>query len=257
MAQSFDDLLGLYPDVPSVGVVPIGLTQHRDDLPNLQLVDERMAIDILNQVGKRQKSMRKRHGLGAIYAADEMFLIAKRAIPPEAYYDDYCQLENGIGMLRQLKGRFDSREGDLPRRLARPIRLCCVTGASAGPFIAELCERVTRKVKNLEVQPLVVDNDFWGRSVTVSGLLTAGDIGDSFMRAGLDVDAAVLPPECLNTDGLFLDDETVPGLRDTIELPVLESEYDFVQTILNATTAVRSAQPVGVAQQSLLKNLII
>lgn len=240
--QSFDELLGLHPEVISVGVVPIGLTKHRNDLPDLGLVPKAMANEILDEIDKRQKKMRKKHGAGLIYAADEMFQIAGRDIPEEVYYDDYCQIENGIGMLRQLMATYEAKESELPRRLARPMRLCFVTGASAGAFITELCERGTRRVKNLELVPLVVPNDFWGHSVTVSGLLTGEDIGAHFLKSGLDVDAVVLPPEVLNTDGVFIDDETMPGLQERVDRLLLTSEYDFVQTIKNSIESVRSVK---------------
>jgi putative radical SAM enzyme (TIGR03279 family) len=240
--QSFDELLALHPEVISVGVVPIGLTKHRNDLPDLGLVPKAMANEILDEIDKRQKKMRKKFGAGLIYAADEMFEIAGRDIPAEEYYDDYCQIENGIGMLRQLMATYEAKESELPRRLARPMRLCFVTGASAGAFITELCERASSRVKNLEIVPLVVPNDFWGHSVTVSGLLTGEDIGKHFLKSGHDVDAVVLPPEVLNTDGVFIDDETVPNLQDKIDRLLLTSEYDFVQTVKNSIESVRSVK---------------
>ena len=240
--KSFDDLLRLHPEVISVGVVPIGLTKHRNDLPDLGLVPPAMAREILDEIDKRHKKMRKKHGAGIIYAADEMFLIAGREIPNEEYYDDYCQVENGIGMLRQLMETFASKEAELPKRLARPMRFCVVTGTSAGPFVSELCERASKRVKNCELIPLVVTNDFWGPSVTVSGLLTGTDIGAHFLKSGLDVDAVILPPEVLNTDGLFIDDETMPGLQERVDRLLLTSEYDFVATIKNSIDSVRSVK---------------
>lgn len=230
--KSFDDLLSLYPAVPSVGVVPIGLTAHRADLPDLGLVPYPMATEILRQIDRRHSVMRHRHGVGAIYAADELYLIAAKAIPPAVYYDDFCQIGNGIGMLRQLLDDYAAREGEVPRRLGRPLRLCLITGHSAGPFISDLCRRVNARADDLTLTALVVENDFWGRTVTVSGLLTAGDMAAQFAKSWLQVDAVVIPPECLNTDGLFLDDETVENLSAKIGLPVLRSEYDFVETVL-------------------------
>lgn len=238
--KSFDDLLRLYPEVMSVGVVPIGLTKHRKDLPDLGLVPPEMANEILDELEKRHKKMRKSKGVGVIYAADEMYLIAGRDIPNEEYYDDYCQVENGIGMLRQLMETYAAKEIELPKRLARPMRFCVVTGTSAGPFISELCERASKRIKNCELIPLIVTSEFWGPSVTVSGLLTGSDIGEQFLKSGYDVDAVILPPEVLNTDGLFIDDETLPGLQERLEKPLLTSEYDFVQTIRNSIESVRS-----------------
>jgi putative radical SAM enzyme (TIGR03279 family) len=243
--KSFDELLALYPEVPSVGVVPIGLTKHRSELPGLKLVPPEMANEILDELEKRHKKMRKKHGSGAIYGADEMYLIAGRPIPDADYYDDFPQLENGVGLVRQLIDKFDETEAELPRRLARPLRFCVITGASAGPFITEMCERATRRVKNLDIVPLVVRNEFWGESVTVSGLLTANDMATQFAESGLDVDAVILPPDCLNTDGLFLDDETVEGMESRLERPVLTSSYDFIDTIKRNIAAVRSAAYAG------------
>jgi putative radical SAM enzyme (TIGR03279 family) len=233
--KSFDDLLGLYPHVVSVGVVPIGLTAHRDDLPNLELVSATSAKEIIWQIGRRHAAMRERHGEGIIYAADEMFLIAGHSIPARDYYDDFSQAGNGIGMLRQLLDDYDARADDLPQSIERPLRLCVITGHSAGPFITDLCARTTARVKCLELIPLVVENDFWGRTVTVSGLLAASDMATQFAQSRLKVDAIIIPPECLNPDGLFLDDETVESLSSKIGMPVIPSEYDFVETVLNCT----------------------
>jgi putative radical SAM enzyme (TIGR03279 family) len=233
--QSFDDLLAMYPDVPSVGVVPIGLTRHRENLPSLELVSPELANQILTAIDNRQEAMRFAHGVGGIYAADDMFLIAGRSLPNADYYDDYCQVENGIGMLRQLLDGFDAREDDLPGSLDNPKRLCLITGTTAGPFISDLCERTTARVDGLELLPLIVENDFWGHTVTTANLLTGGDIATQFKQANIDADAVVLPPDCLNTDGFFLDDETPEGIAKDIGVPVLRSEYDFVETILQAT----------------------
>lgn len=233
--QSFDDLLALYPDVPSVGVVPIGLTSHRDNLPNLGLVPPEMAAQILREIDKRQAVMRRKHGIGAIYAADDMFLIAGRRIPDAAYYDDFCQVGNGIGMLRQLMDDYDSREEELPQTLPHPTRLCLITGTTAGPFIADLASRAQARIRGLTLHTLPVKNDFWGHTVTTANLLTGGDIAAQFNTADLDVDAVVLPPEVLNDDGLTLDDETIESISAKVHRPVLRSDYDFVETILTAT----------------------
>lgn len=238
--RSFDDLLALYPDVPSVGVVPIGLTQHREKLPGLPLVDSEQAAAVLREVDARQRMMRARHGVGVIYAADEMFLIADEPIPPESYYDDYEQIENGLGLLRQLLDGFDNRFDDLPETLACPLRLGIATGTSAAPFITDLCERARRRVDGLDLVPLVVRNEFWGEMVTVSGLLTGGDIADQFAGSGQRVDALVIPPECRNFDGLFLDDETIESVSARAGVPVLESEYDFIETLLGAISRMQA-----------------
>jgi putative radical SAM enzyme (TIGR03279 family) len=233
--KSFDDLLALYPNVLTIGVVPIGLTSHRADLPALGLVPPAMALEIVEQIGKRNTAMRAQNGEGVIFAADEMFLIAEQPIPPAEYFDDFSQVGNGIGMLRQLMDDYDAREDELPRSVDSPRRLCIITAHSAGPYIADLCARTNERVRGLELFPLIVQNDFWGRTVTVSGLLAAGDMADQFAQSGMNVDAVVIPPECLNPDGLFLDDETVESLAAKIGLPVIPSEYDFVETVLNCT----------------------
>ncbi len=232
--QSFDDLLAMYPNVPSVGVVPIGLTQHRANLPDLELLSSESAAQILREIDKRQAMMRKRHGLGAIYAADDMFLIAGRRLPDADYYDDFCQVENGIGMLRQLLDGFAERFEDLPTSIKRPKRLCLSTGVTAGSFIADLCQRTMERTTNLELIPLIVKNDFWGHTVTTSNLLVGGDIADQFNASGIDADRLILPPDCLNSDGLFLDDETPDSVSQRINLPVQRAEYDFVETVLQA-----------------------
>jgi putative radical SAM enzyme (TIGR03279 family) len=239
--RSFDDLLALYPNVPSVGVVPVGLTRYRNDLPDLRLVDADMARDILDQIDLRHHAMRVQHGVGAIYAADEMLLIAGRDIPQDAYYDDYWQLENGIGLVRQLLDGFEDAHRSLPERTERPLHIGVITGVSAAPFVTGLCHRVNRKVRNLRLDPLVIRNRFWGETVTVSGLLTGQDIADQFLASGVSAEALALPPDCLNGDGLFLDDETPESLSHRLGLPVWTSSYDFVSSVCEWTESGRSA----------------
>ncbi|HUU47024.1 MAG TPA: DUF512 domain-containing protein [Acidobacteriota bacterium] len=231
--RSCDDLLALFPDVISVGVVPVGLTRYRDNLPDLRLVNPTEAGTILDEVNKRHNAMRTQQGVGAIYAADEMFLLAGEAIPDEGYYDDYPQLENGVGLLRQLLDGADRCFDILPYETAQPLTICVITGVSAAPFIADLCDRVNRRIANLTLAPLVVRNQFWGETVTVTGLLTGGDIAAQFADAGNSADALALPPDCLNTDGLFLDDDTPAAMAERLGVPVLRSTYDFVESILS------------------------
>lgn len=231
LEKSVRDLSGLYPYVKSLALVPVGLTRFREKLPRIRPVNRTYCNKTIELVNAWQKSFRRRWGGGFVYAADEFFTKAEVAIPAKTYYDDFYQLENGVGMMRLFLDDFRSRRKLLPKRLKRDLTVTLVTGVSALRLIKRMVEENLSRIPGLKIQLVVVKNDFLGRSVTVSGLLTGTDILNSLGKHKNPGDIVLLPPNCVNEERLFLDDLTPLDIGKTLGRRVAVGSYHLVDTL--------------------------
>lgn len=216
LERSVLDLATLYPQVRTVAVVPVGLTRFRRALYPLRPYTPAEARAVLDRVHRWQRDFLDRLGSRLIFAADEWYVLADRPVPPAAAYEDFPQLDNGIGLIRRLLEEARSAWRRLPPELPAPRRVLWVTGRSAAPTLTALARRIERRVAGLAVEVQAVENRFYGPTVTVAGLLTAGDIRDALLaRDGLPAfDAVYLPQVALKPDApLFLDDVTLAELQ--------------------------------------------
>jgi len=205
--QTLEELAGLCPATLSIGVVPVGLTRYCHT-PAIRLLTVSEALGILDRIEKWEA----RAGVSClVFASDEMFILAGAAIPPARYYGDYPQVENGIGLVRLFLDDFPAvKVGSSTPRSGRVI---LVTGRAFAPFLTEL-SRTFKGVPCLELRVLPVDNQFFGGTVTVAGLLTGADVLRALGGAG-DFDQAILPEVCLSS-GRFLDGMTIDELRGAL-----------------------------------------
>jgi len=228
--KSVRDLSGFYPQVKSLALVPVGLTKFRGNLPKIRPVGKTYSKKIIELVNKWQRLFRRTLGTGFVYAADEFYTKAGIETPGRRYYDEFYQMENGVGMIRRFLDDFDSQRRLLPKRLRRDIRITLVTGVSAFGMIKQTVRRHLNAIPGLKVQLVRVENDFFGHSVTVTGLLTGRDIIAALKKRNLG-DLILLPPDCVNNDGLFLDDLTPRDVERQAERQVLIASDDLVRTL--------------------------
>lgn len=175
LRRTLDDLLALGPAVQSIAAVPAGVTRYRDKLFRLSTYDRASSAEtlaILEEYGARCKAQR---GSRVVYASDEWYLSAGKPMPEAAFYEDYAQLENGVGMTRLFREEFLA-ELDKPHHLFGEKRMDVVTGTMASPLICEMMEELHRQYPMVEVTVHTVQNDFFGGNVGVAGLVTATDI---------------------------------------------------------------------------------
>jgi putative radical SAM enzyme (TIGR03279 family) len=241
LERTIDDLQALYPMVHSLAVVPVGLTRYRLDLPHVKAVSRAYAQRLVRHLRERGDAFRSRLGTGFLYVADEFFVLAHRPFPRAPYYDDFAQIENGIGMCRDLLDHFARGEKGLPSSLDRPLVIHWVTGASSATFVLPRIVERLNQIENLTIHPVVVTNRFYGDTVTVSGLLTGTDILAALEASGVRGGIVLLPPNCLNTDGLFLDDLSVGDLTAALGVPVLPTDYEFVPQLRSLLLAPQSS----------------
>ncbi|MEX0890688.1 MAG: DUF512 domain-containing protein [Gemmatimonadota bacterium] len=204
--RTLDDLFSLGEGVLSLSVVPVGLTRYNLDRP-VRLLTRAEAGRALDQVERTRERALAERGMGWAYAGDELYFIAERPLPADAYYDDWPLTENGVGAVRGLLNEFEAGLGGLPRLDGRRIAL--VTGTRMAPILADLAGRA-EAATGASIQVLPVANSYFGDTVNTAGLLPGAAVGNA-LRGG-DFDAALLPAEALNDDGRFADDVALAEL---------------------------------------------
>ncbi len=225
LEYSLEVLSGLCPMVKSVSVVPVGLTKYREGLYPLEPFEKKDAIQVLEQIRRWQKLMRKRHGIGFVYASDEWYLLAEEDIPDDSEYDGYPQLENGVGMLRLLQTEVEEYLKDKPGDL-RKRTLSIATGRLACGFIHKAVSMIQEKYPNAEVKIFAVNNEFFGEQITVSGLITGQDLIKQLKGAGLG-EKLVIPVNMLRAgEQVFLDDITVKDIERELGTRVVPADAD-------------------------------
>ncbi len=237
MCRSVAALYKLAPAVQSVACVPVGLTDHREGLPELRMFtkeEARKTIALVNGLGNW---IEPRLGKRFCYAADEFYLLADMPIPSEKYYDDYPQLDNGVGLLRLFETEVGEaiEERPLPEKKYPKKRITLVTGLAALPLVGKLsCKIEGLYGSSLKLSVHGIKNNFFGHNITVSGLVTGSDIKAQLQNKDLGV--AVLVPETMLKTGedVFLDDVSVSELEEEFGVPfvvVSNNGYDFVNKI--------------------------
>lgn len=236
--RSMRDLAAYYPALRSCAIVPVGITKFREGLYPLELFNKEEAAAVIAQVNAFGAECLEKYGTRLFYCADELYLKAELPLPDESYYEDFSQIENGVGMLTSLAAEFDFEMGDLGEALANfraPRAVSLATGVAAYEQIASMARRLAERVPGLTVRVYRIVNRFFGETVTVSGLLTGTDLMDQL--AGEDLGDELLFPETMlkADEDLFLDDTTPAMLSRKLGVPVRPCRSDggaFVRAVL-------------------------
>ena len=203
-----------YPAVQSIAVVPVGLTRYREQLTSLRGFTPEEARWILDKAQGWQKDFLAKTGLHLVYLADEFYVLAGQDFPELSVYDDFPQLENGIGMARKFIAEIESGWDSLPEEISER-RVHLITGASAQKLFEVWRGRLENRIRGLKLTVHVINNDFFGHSVTCAGLLTAQDIAQQL--GDLLGEEFLIPRVMLKADeDLFLDDQSVTWLEEKV-----------------------------------------
>jgi putative radical SAM enzyme (TIGR03279 family) len=233
LEQTLMDLANLWPHILSIAVVPVGLTKFRERLYPLRAFTKDEADDVINFIEDFQKQSLKRFKTRLVFAADEFYCIAQRQVPAYETYEEFYQLENGVGMMALLKRQMEQNMVKLPPALPRRRKVAIATGVSAHKFLRQILNPL-QKVKGLEYTVYPVVNNFFGNSVTVAGLITGADLAEQLK--GKEKGSVILIPDVMLKDGdIFLDDLTVEDVGNFLEskLEVVKvNGKDFLNAIL-------------------------
>ena len=221
--RTLKDLLDYYPALRSVSVVPAGLTKFRDGLYPLASFTKEEAAQVIEQVNRAGEACLERFGTRLFYCADEWYLKAGLPLPGDAYYEDYSQIENGVGLLTSL-------ETDITRELEfkdeyraefkGPRHVTIVTGMAAEGTIRRITRKMEEAFEGFHGQVIPIVNHYFGESITVSGLLTGKDVVEQL--AGKELyDELLLPANMLRAEkDVFLDGMTPAELSEQLHVPV-------------------------------------
>ncbi|MDR2568780.1 MAG: DUF512 domain-containing protein [Oscillospiraceae bacterium] len=229
LSKTLEGFIKLGSSVNSVSIVPVGLTKYRDGLTKLKPFDKALALQTIRQVEFYAEKCMKSRGSRVFFCADELYMLAGLELPENDFYEDYPQLENGVGMMRLFITEFEEAlSKHLRIRTQNSDRYSVVTGVLAYPYIKKLIETFTEKCGTIICNVYAIRNDFFGESVTVSGLVTGGDIIAQLKGKELgskliisknmlrDLGETPLTPE----NSVFLDDVTVAELSKTLGVPI-------------------------------------
>lgn len=198
LERTLTDLAELKNTVLSVAIVPVGITQFREE--KLKQVDKKCAEQVLDIASKFKR----------VCCSDEFFLLAERDIPPAKYYGAYNQLDDGVGSLRILLEDFKSRE--LPKALNKSLKISFASGYAATYALERIAKKLNR-IKNLKAVVNPVKSEYWGQDITVSGLITTDDLIKTVKN--LDTDLVVIPSVMLKPySEMFLDGKTLTYVKE-------------------------------------------
>lgn len=230
LRETIETLEGIGENIATLAVVPVGLTRHREGLSTIRSYrDDEMApvIDLVESYQRR--FLEKRHSR-FVFASDEWYVGAVREAPAFDSYEDFPQLDNGVGsirnFLREIEADLESFE--LPVD-AGSIRI--VTGSLGGRVFERyvfplLAARGMRALPEL----VVVGNEYFGAGVTCSGLLVGRDMAAAITAAG-GGKTTFIPPNCLNYDGVTIDEMSVDDIAKAVGAPVVAPTDSFIEAL--------------------------
>ena len=240
LKRSIEDLSKYLPFMRSVSAVPAGITKYRDGLYPLELYTKEEAGAVIDLIESYQKKFYEEYGLHFIHASDEWYITAERDFPEEERYDGYIQLENGVGMMRLFIEEFEEAVKSLE---GKPMErtLTIATGKLTYPTISRFAEQLTKLYPGLVVHVYAIRNDFFGETITVSGLITGQDLVKQLLEykeQGVDLGETLLIPSNMLRTGeeVFLDDMTVQQVEEVLGMHLTAIEpggQDFVDAVLD------------------------
>lgn len=233
LQRSMEDLAALHPGVNSVSIVPVGLTKHRQGLSNLRPYGRDEAAAVVDMVEAYGRRCQAGHGTTLFWCSDEFYIKAGRALPEDAYYEEYSQLENGVGMLRLLTTEFRSALS-LAEGAERAVPFSAATGMAAAPFIRSLLDMAEAKCHTIEGRVFPLVNNFFGETIDVAGLITGKDLITQLR--GRDLGERLLIPVNMLRHGedVFLDDITIADVERELKVrvrPVNQDGFDLCDAI--------------------------
>ena len=224
LLRSMRDLEEMYPGVHSVSIVPVGLTRFREGLYPLTPYTKELAGETIDMVTAFGDECLKRHGTRIFFCGDELYIKAERDLPPDEFYEEHTQLENGVGMIRLLETEFRSALmlSDEPDGLPFSI----ATGVSAAPYFEKLLGMAKEKYGTIKGQVYAIENDFFGRSINVTGLITGQDLIRQLKGRELG-ERLLISQNMLRREEMdFLDDVTLEQASKELGVPIYPIEQD-------------------------------
>lgn len=232
LLRSINELAEFYPVAKSMSVVPVGITKYRKGLYEVEPFSKKDFSEIIDMVEKEQEKLLKKIGTRFVYLSDEFYVNAKKAIPNAEKYEDFPQIENGVGMLASMEAEFNEAVKSAKYK-ENGKKTAVATGKIAYNFINGLVEKL-KMMYNINAEVYAVENNFFGGEVSVSGLICGSDLIEQLKTK--EFDRLLITKSMLKADEpIFLDDVTVKEAEKALNaeiIPVENDGYDFVKKVL-------------------------
>ena len=233
LARTVEDLFTFGEHLLSLAVVPVGLTEHRQNLPHIDPVSPELACRVIDWHWEYLR--RNRSARGILQLADEFFLLAGREIPPADYYANYPQYENGVGMVRDFLDSVPHWENFSGAKL--PRRVGIITGTLFAPVFERTGAKFLAERFGIQIEIIPQTNTLFGKTVTVANLLSGRDIAAALKKFSTTPEIVIIPPRTVNRDNLFLDDVPLSQLVKNSPCPIIRAPEDprkFIRALSSA-----------------------
>ncbi len=235
LVRSLADLKTLLPSLNSIALVPVGLTKHREGLFPLKPYTKEGARAVIETAEKFGNELLSEFGTRVVYPSDEFYLKAELPLPDFDFYEDFPQIENGVGLIRDFEKGAECSIGDIENSPSKQLCISFATGVDAAPIIRDTLLKLENKLPSVKTSVYAIQNDFFGHSITVAGLVTATDIIAQLKNKDLGT-ALVLPDVMLRHENdKFLDNLTVKDIETALNIPVYitaSSGEGLIDTVL-------------------------
>lgn len=234
LTRTLNDLYSLNECIYSVSVVPVGVTKHRQGLTNIRTYTKEECINIVNQCEEYARKAKKEIGRSFVYIADEIYIKAEKELPDIEYYDDFPQIENGVGMLTSFYNEVNNYINTHNIVNDNNKVTSIAIGSAAYNFFVDLCSELTEKY-GFKINVYKIQNEFFGNTVTVAGLITGGDLINQLKDKNLGDRLLITRNMLKHGENIFLDDVTVDDVEKALNVPVIpvhDSGEEFITNLL-------------------------
>ena len=244
--KTIEELSNFAPNLQCISIVPVGLTKYREHLFPLTIFDKPGCRKVINQINNWQAKLKEKYGINLVYLADEFYLKAEINVPNYEDYDEFPQLEDGIGMIAYFNQEFEKY---LKRLKSRNInkKVSIATGKLVYKFIREKCNKLEEKYTGLKILVYPIENYFFVPNITVTGLITGSDLIKNLKNKELG-DYLVICGDMLKSDeDVFLDDMTLSEVKETLNTKIVvsgNSGKDTIKAIINGKTRKSSTHAI-------------
>ncbi len=233
LKKTLSDMLDFLPSLNSLSVVPVGLTKFREYLTPLIPFDKTGAAIVIDTIKEFRSIAHEKYGAYLFHASDEFFILAEKDFPPDEYYEDYSQYENGVGMARSFIDEIDEALSK-NIKIKNNISAAVITGELGYPILKGVADKIQRKFPNVILDTVPIKNNFFGGHVTASGLVCGNDI-ISQMKDLVHSPIFIIPANMLKEDDdIFLDDMTVKDIENICKVKCIISPFSgsgFINTL--------------------------
>ncbi len=207
--------------IESVSIVPVGISKYRENLAEMTPFTKESAGAVIDAVSVWQKKFRDKVGINFVYLSDEFYITANRPIPDAAHYDGFPQIENGVGLCASLREEFEEALKAAPDKMVKTEK-SVATGVIAYDFIKSL----TDKLSGEPIHVYKIENDFFGNQITVTGLITGGDLINGLKDKPLGKTLLISKSMLRHDEDIFLDDMTLSEVKEALGVEIKTNDND-------------------------------